>query len=104
MIGPAAGGSLLSALGWRSSNALGRFAAGLFKSRCRFEAENLLLRHQLSIALRRKPLRLRLRRSDRPLLVCMTRFWPSLLDAVQVVELETVVCTENPSALLSSLP
>jgi len=72
-------------------NALGRFAAGLFKSRCRLEAENLLLRHQLSIALRRKPLRLRLRRSDRALLVCMTRLWPSLLDAVQVVEPETVL-------------
>jgi hypothetical protein len=32
-------------------NALGRFAAGLFKSRCRLEAENLLLRHQLISAL-----------------------------------------------------
>jgi hypothetical protein len=28
-------------------NALGRFAAGLFKSRCRLEAKNLLLPHQL---------------------------------------------------------
>jgi hypothetical protein len=30
--------------------ALGVFVADLFKSRCRLEAENLLLRHQLTIA------------------------------------------------------
>jgi hypothetical protein len=41
----------------------------LFKSRRRLEAENLFLRHQLSIALRRAPPRLRLRGSDRALLV-----------------------------------
>jgi hypothetical protein len=29
--------------------ALGMFVADLFKSRCRLEAENLLLRHQLGI-------------------------------------------------------
>jgi transposase InsO family protein len=72
-------------------HAFGRFAADLFKSRCRLEAENLLLRHQLTIALRRKPLRLRLRGSDRALLACMTRLWPSLLDAIQVVQAETVL-------------
>jgi hypothetical protein len=36
-----------------SARALGRLVSDLFKSRCRLEAENLLLRHQLSIALRR---------------------------------------------------
>jgi transposase InsO family protein len=72
-------------------HAFGRFAADLFKSRCRLEAENLLLRHQLTIALRRKPLRLRLRGSDRALFACMTRLWPSLLDAIQVVQAETVL-------------
>jgi hypothetical protein len=40
--------------------ALGMFVADLFKSRCRLEAENLLLRHRLTIALRRAPPRLRL--------------------------------------------
>jgi hypothetical protein len=34
-------------------HALGMFFADLFKSRSRLEAENLLLRHQLNIALRR---------------------------------------------------
>jgi hypothetical protein len=63
----------------------------LFKSRCRLEAENLFLRHQLSIALRRTPLRVRLRGSDRALLVWMTRLWPSLLGAAQVVQPETIL-------------
>jgi len=41
---------------------LGTFFIDLFKSRRRLEAENLLLGHQLSIALRRAPSRLRLGR------------------------------------------
>ena len=49
------------------------FIANLFKSRRRLEAENLFLRHQLNIAVRRRPLRLPLRGSDRALLVWMTR-------------------------------
>ena len=57
-------------------HALGMFAADLFKSRNRLEAENLFLRHQLNIALRRVPSRLRLRGVDRALLVWMTRLWP----------------------------
>jgi len=72
-------------------HAVGMLVADLFKSRCRLEAENLLLRHQLSIAMRRAPPRLRLRGSDRALLVWMTRVRPSLLDAVQVVQPETVL-------------
>ena len=72
-------------------HALGMFVADLFKSRSRLEAENLLLRHQLTIALRRAPPRLRLRGGDRALLIWMTRLWPSLLGAVQVVRPETVL-------------
>jgi len=72
-------------------HALGMLVADLFKSRCRLEAGNLFLRHQLSVALRRAPHRLRLRGGDRALLIWMTRLWPSLLDAVQVVQLETVL-------------
>ena len=34
-------------------HSLGMFVADLFKSRCGLEAENLFLRHQLSVALRR---------------------------------------------------
>src|SRR5450759_4127850 len=71
--------------------ALGMFIADLFKSRSRFEAENLCLRHQLNIALRRAPPRLRLHGSDRALLVWMTKLWPSLLGAAQVVQPETIL-------------
>jgi hypothetical protein len=43
------------------------FVADIFKSRRRLEAENLFLRHQLNIALRLAPPRLRLHGSDRAL-------------------------------------
>ena len=66
---------------------LGTFIADLLKSRRRLEAENLFLRHQLSIALGRAPPRLRLRGSDRALLMWMTRLWPSLLGAAKIVQL-----------------
>ena len=72
-------------------HALGMFVADLFKSRSRLEAENLFLRHQLSIALRRAPPRLRLLGIDRALLIWMTRLWPSLLGAAQVVQPETIL-------------
>jgi transposase InsO family protein len=71
--------------------ALGLFVTDLFKSRCRLEAENLLLRHQLGIALRRAPPRLRLFGSDRVLLVWIAQLWPSLVGAMQVVQPETVL-------------
>jgi hypothetical protein len=64
--------------------ALGLFAADLFKSRGRLQAENLFLRHQLNIALRRGPPWPRLRASDRVLLVWMTRICASLLDLAPV--------------------
>ena len=69
---------------------LGAFVANLFKSRRRLEVENLFLRHQLNIALRRAP-HLRLRGSDRALLVWMTWLWPSLLDLSRVVQPHTIL-------------
>ena len=74
-------------------HALGMFVADLFKSRSRLEAENLFLRHQLSIASRRAPPRLRLLGIDRALLI-MTRLWPSLLGAAQMVQPETILRPE----------
>ena len=53
------------------------FAANLFRSRRQLEVENLFLRHQLNIALRHAPRRLRLHGSDRAVLVWLTRLWPS---------------------------
>jgi transposase InsO family protein len=59
--------------------------------RCRLEAENLFLRHQLNIALRLAPPRFRLRGSDRALLMWMPRLWPSLVGAAQMVQSETIL-------------
>jgi hypothetical protein len=67
------------------------FVADAFKSRRRLEAENLFLRHQLNIALRRAPPRLRLYGSDRAVVVWMTRIWPSLLEVSQVMKPETIL-------------
>jgi hypothetical protein len=62
-----------------------------FKPRRRLEAENLFLRHQLNIALRGAPPRLRLHGSDRALLVWITWIWPDLLDLSQVVKPERIL-------------
>src|SRR6266403_555134 len=70
---------------------LGTFIADLLKSRRRLEVENLFLRHQVNIILRRPPQRLRLRGSDRALMVWMTRLWPSLLALARVVQPATIL-------------
>src|SRR5262245_30834811 len=70
---------------------LGMLVADVFKSRMRLEAENLFLRHQLNIALRRAPPRVCLRGSDRARMVLLVRLWPSLLGVAQVVEPETIL-------------
>ena len=67
------------------------FAANLFKSRRELEVENLFLRHQLNIALRRAPRRLRLHGSDRAVLVWLTRLWPSLIGLARVVQPDTIL-------------
>src|SRR5215469_13328239 len=72
-------------------NSLTMFVIDFFKSPRRLEVENLFLRHQLSIALRRAPPCLRLRGSDRALMVWLTRLWPSLLGAAHVVQPETIL-------------
>jgi transposase InsO family protein len=72
-------------------HALGMVVADLVKSRARLEAEILLLRHQLNLALRHAPPRVHLRGGDRAFMVWMVRLWPSLLDVVHVVQPETVL-------------
>jgi transposase InsO family protein len=67
------------------------FMIDLLKSRGRLEAENLFLRHQLNIALRRAPRRLRLRSGDRALMTWLVRLWPDLLGVAQVVQPETIL-------------
>jgi hypothetical protein len=82
---------------------LAMFAVDFFKPRRRLVAENLFLRHQLSIALRRAPPRLRLRGSDRALLVWMTRVWPSLLGAARVIQPPTTLVAKQTSPSRTSL-
>ena len=62
-----------------------------FRSRHWLEIENLYLRHQLNIAMRCTAHRLRLRRSDRALLVWMTWLWPNLLSVSRVVRPDTIL-------------
>src|SRR5712671_6055004 len=63
----------------------------LFTRRARLEAENLLLRQQLVVLRRKSPKRVRLWNIDRLLLVWLYRLYPSLLDAIVIVEPETVL-------------
>src|ERR1700694_29477 len=65
------------------------------RSRCtrraRLEAENLLLRQQLVVLRRKSPTRVRLWNIDRLLLVWLYRLYPALLDAIIIVQPETVI-------------
>jgi hypothetical protein len=62
-----------------------------FARRARLETENLILRQQL-VVLRRKSLkRVRLWNIDRLLLVWSYRLYPSLPDAIIIVQPETVI-------------
>src|SRR5262245_32116575 len=70
---------------------LGAFVANLFNSRHWPVVANLFLRHQLNVALRGAPRRLRLRGSDRALMVWLTWLWPSLLGLSRVVRPDTIL-------------
>ena len=62
-----------------------------FTRRARLEAENLILRQQLVVLRRKSPKRVRLWNIDRLLLVWLYRLYPSLLDAIIIVQPETVI-------------
>ena len=62
-----------------------------FTRRARLEAENLLLRQQLVVLRRKSPARVRLWNIDRLLLVSLYRLYPALLDAIIIVQPETVI-------------
>jgi hypothetical protein len=64
---------------------------GRFKSRRRLEIENLYLRYQLNVAMRKAPQGLRLRGFDRAFMVWMTRIWPDLLGLSRVVQPATIL-------------
>ena len=63
----------------------------LFKSRRRLKAENLILRHQLNIAIRWIPRRPLLTGADRAMFVWLYRRCPEVLAAMTIVRPETIV-------------
>src|SRR3954449_11740281 len=64
---------------------------GLVRSRTSIEAENVALRHQLSVLCRSATKRPVLRMSDRLVFILLYRLAPSILDAVTIVRPETIV-------------
>ena len=62
-----------------------------FTRRARLEVENLLLRQQLIVLRRQHPKRVLLWNIDRLLMVWLYRLYPSLLDAIIIVQPETVI-------------
>ncbi len=62
-----------------------------FARRARLETENLILRQQLVVLGRKSPKRVRLWNIDRLLFVWSYRLYPSLLDAIIIVQPETVL-------------
>lgn len=63
----------------------------LFKSPQRLAAENVVLRHQVSVLRRKHPGRVRVSRIDRLFLSWLTKVFPSVLDAIVIVKPETVL-------------
>ena len=62
-----------------------------FKTQARLEAEIVLLRHQLSVLRQRVPSKPRLTMADRLLFVWLYRLFPLVLNAVTIVQPETVI-------------
>src|SRR5271170_1668418 len=64
---------------------------GLFRSRALLEAEILALRHQLNVLRRKSPKRLTFSNFDRLVFASLYRSAPSVVNALAIVEPETVV-------------
>jgi hypothetical protein len=62
-----------------------------FKTQARLEAEIVLLRHQLSVLRQRVPSRPKLTVADRLLFVWLYRLFPSGLDAITIVQPQTLI-------------
>jgi hypothetical protein len=64
---------------------------GLFRSNTSLEAKILALRHQLNVLRPTSPRRPVFSNFDRMIFVCLYRIAPRILDALTIVEPETVV-------------
>src|SRR5882762_8384048 len=62
-----------------------------FKTQARLEAEIVLLRHQLTVLRQRFPSKPRLTAADRLIFVWLYRLFPSLLNAITIVQPETII-------------
>jgi hypothetical protein len=62
-----------------------------FKPMCRLEAENAALRQQLNVLRRGLKSRPRLTNSDRWFFVVLYRLFPSILNAIRIIQPETLV-------------
>ena len=62
-----------------------------FRTKARLEAEIVLLRHQLNVLRRRIPSKPKLAVVDRLLFVWLYRLFPSVLNAVTIVQPETII-------------
>jgi hypothetical protein len=62
-----------------------------FKSKCRLEAENAALRHQLIVLRRKMQSRVRLTANDRWFFIQLYRWFPSILNVLTVIRPETLV-------------
>jgi hypothetical protein len=65
--------------------------ASPFKSQARLEAEIVVLRQQLMVLRRRVPSKPKLTAVDRLLFVWLYRLFPSILNAITIIQPETVV-------------
>ena len=65
--------------------------AAPFKSKCRLEAENAALRHQLIVLRRTVHSQVRLTNNDRWFFIQLYRWFPSILQALTIVRPETLV-------------
>jgi transposase InsO family protein len=63
----------------------------LFKTQARLEAEIIMLRHQLNVLRRSVPSKPKLVPSDRLFLVWLYRLFPSALNAIAIVQPETIM-------------
>ena len=62
-----------------------------FRTRARLEAEIVMLRHQLNVLRRRVPSKPKLTVADRLLFVWLHRLFPSVLNAITIVQPETII-------------
>ena len=65
--------------------------AAPIKSKMRLEAENAVLRHQLTVLRRRLQGRVRLTNKDRRLLIVLYRWFPSILQVLTIIRPETLI-------------